>query len=179
MPRSIPVALEASLDSQQSAAALLYFITIQHPRLTDPVRAVSSPYADNVGAHVLGGGHFHAIPFRLALVSDDDRLPRGRLEVLNYGLEVGRAVLAMRTRPRLTIEAYAAADFTVATSGEPPAHQPIGTPTRVYRAPYLTIVNVSGSTWISGDIASYGPDLSKEPASPMRATEDILPGLFR
>jgi len=179
MPRDIPISLDASLDDQVSADATLMTVTIVHPTLTVPVRAVSSPFGDNVGDHIIAGQRYYGIPFKLTIVSDDDRPPRGRLELLNYGLIVGRAVLAMKSRCRLTIELYAAADFTEDRFGDPPAHQPIGTPAPIYRAPWLTLINVSGQTWITGDIAPYGPDLTVEPASPVRATQDILPGLFR
>ncbi|MGD9767975.1 MAG: hypothetical protein AB7U62_10040 [Pseudolabrys sp.] len=179
MPRDIPLELENSFDDQVSADAAIQALTIVHPSLSDPVRAVSSPFGDNVGDHFIGPQRYYGIPFKLVIVSDDDRPPRGTLELFNYGQIAGRAVRAMKSRCRVTIEMYAAADFTVEMSGDPPAHQPIGTPRRIYRAAWLTLVNVSGQTWITGDIASYGADLSVEPVSPVRATQDILPGLFR
>jgi hypothetical protein len=179
MPRSIPVEIEDSLDQQESDAALLYFLTITHPSLSEPVRAVSSPYGDNVGDHILNSQRYYGIPFRLTLVSDDERASRGQLEVLNYEMRIGHAVLAMKTRCRITIEVYPAADFDAEASGDPLVRNPVGVPERVYRSPHLTLVNVKGQTWVSGEIRHYGPDVSTEPASPMRATEDILPGLFR
>lgn len=179
MPRDIPLSIENALDDQVSAEAVVQMITIVHPGLSDPVRAVSSPFGDNVGDHFIGPDRFYGIPFKLVIVTDDDRPPRGRLELFNYGQKVGRAVRAMKSRCRMTIEMYAANDFTVEMTGDPPAHMPIGNPRRIYRAPWLTLVNVSGQTWVTGDITSYGPDLSVEPVSPVRATQDILPGLFR
>lgn len=178
MPRDIPT-IEASLDRQESDAAMLVFATITHPKLTEPIRAVTSPFADNVGAHVLNGVRYEAIPFHWQMMSDDERPPRGTLGMLNYQNEIGRQVRAMGTRCRITIELYAAAEWSAVESGDPPARQPIGIPTCLYRSPQTTLVNVHGDTFIQGDLAPYGPDPTTEPASPQRATQDRFPGLFR
>jgi hypothetical protein len=178
MPRNFDVSLEASWDSQRHADPVVVALTIIHAQLDGPVRACSSPYMDNIGHHVIGGLLHRGIPFQITLPSDDDRPPRGRLELLNYGLIVGRAAKAMQSRPRVIIEKYAARDFTKEMPGDPPAHQPVGTPRRIYRAAWLTIVNVTIGTTVTGDLAVYGADPTTYPASPLRATILRAPGLF-
>lgn len=178
--REISQQLDAELDAPRSVTALLYFLTIEHPRITEPIRAVSNEYGDNVRDHILGGNRYFGIPFQLEIVSDDERPPRGRLSVLNIERKVGLAVRLLQSRPLLTIEQYAASDFTAVVDDEEEAKLPIGTPVVEYRAPFLTLVNLTGNAmWVEGDIASFVADISREPASPIRATQDRFPGLFR
>ncbi|MDP1602997.1 MAG: hypothetical protein Q8M03_06990 [Legionella sp.] len=180
MPRDIPLDAETSFDSQRSAQAVVCFLTVQHPRLSEPATVASSPYGDNVGNHRFNGVLYGGIPFKLVDVSDDDREPRGRLEMLNYQFKPGQMIEALKTRPRVTIEHYLARDFDPALTGTPPAHEPLAgvAPRRTYRAAWLTLVNVKVGTWVTGDLASYALDMSRERASPMRATQDIAPGLY-
>lgn len=179
MPRDIPVSIEDSWDAQRSGDGVVVLLTIQHPKLAEPLTIASSLSGDNVGAHMLAGTVYYAIPFRLTLPSDDDQFSRGAFEIMNYEWRVGRAAQVLRTKPILTIELYAARDFTVAMTGDPPAHQPLGVPRRLGRWPWRTLINVKGDTWIRGDIGFYGPDPATEPASTLRVTQDKFPCLFK
>lgn len=180
MPRLISAALLAALDGPRSAAALLYFVTLTHANLDQPIRVVANEFGDNVGPHILAGTRYENVPFQLKIMQDDGTPPRGQLSILNVDPAIGRAVRAMGSRPSLAIAQYAAADFSADLDPTTGCHIPIGTPSLEFEAPYLTLVNIKvDALWVSGDIASYLADISQEPASPLRLTQDIFPGPFR
>lgn len=180
MPRDIPIAAEDSFDAQRSADAVVVLLTLEHPRASEAVTLASSPYGDNAGNHRMDGVLYGGIPFKLVDVSDDDREPRGRIEILNYQFKIGQFLESLKTRPRLTIEHYLGRDFDAALTGDPAAHEPLSgvTPRRIYRAAWLTLVNVKIGTWVTGDLASFALDMAQERASPLRATQDKFPGLY-
>jgi hypothetical protein len=180
MPRAFSPKFVAALNGPTSEAALLYFLTIRHPKLAEPITVVSNEHADNVGDHMLDGDRYYGVPFQLTVLSDDDQPPRGHLSVLNIDRRVGLAAKAMRTRPLVTVKQFAAADFSADQDPDLKARTPIGTPTPEYVAAFMTLTNLKGNAlWVEGDLASYVADVGREPASPVRATQDRLPGLFR
>src|SRR5690348_15876966 len=105
---------------------------------------------------MLVGVLYGGIPFKLVEPSDDDRVPRGTLEIFNYQYQIVYLVELLKTRPLLTLESYFAREWDKALTGDPPAHQPLGTPRLLSRYAWLSIVNVRVGTWIAGDLVSYG-----------------------
>jgi len=178
MPNELPSGIAAELDSQRVALPVVIFMTVRHPRLSAPVRVVSSPFGGNVGNHVLDGSLYAGIPFKLVEPDADGNAGPGRIDIFNFENQIGYFVEFLKTRPLVKFESYVARDFASALTGDPPARQPLGAPRLLSRFDWLTFVNVQTGTWVSADIVSYGVDPERERASPMLATQDRFPGLF-
>jgi hypothetical protein len=95
-----------STDGKKMAAASrtgdgpLVCVTITHPDLAEPI------YVINDIKPVTRDGHdFLALPFRITLPDErKDQLPEATLELDNVERSVGQAILALATKPSITVE---------------------------------------------------------------------------
>lgn len=182
--RAISTGLRAAIDATSSSEVVLVFLTITHDDLATPIRLVSEDengVSYNSGAIInynLGGYLHYGCPFSLALLTDDERLPRGQLTFVDPEREFGLAILSIVDSPRLKFELYKLSDWTVGSYDSNNARSPSGTPLPEYKADYLFLKNVSSDgILIQAEVASY--DLVGEPWPKIRSTHERLPGLFR
>lgn len=169
MPRTIALSLRQELEKQESAEAILCFVAISHPTLTDPLRFVSSPVN-----HVWGGNTYLGCVFDWQLMTDDDTPPTSRITVQNVDRIAGRYVRTLNSPARIRIDALVASDFDESTD----PREEFGTPTAFYTANHLYLVNVAGNNVdIQGELRSW--DYVQESWPAVRATQSRLPGVYR
>lgn len=96
MTRAQTTANSADLDRADSPHALIWFLVIDHPRISEPVRVVSDFYA-----YTLGGFEYVALPFEILPLTDTEQQPFAELRVQNVNRQIGRALetdMAARVR---------------------------------------------------------------------------------
>lgn len=169
MTRSISDALLAEMVQPQSGVLLLQFAEISHPSLALPIRVVS-----DVKDYVWGGETYSGVPFRLELLSDGERPPRGAITIQNVDRRIGEMARALATPPHLTITLLSSDDFDL--TADPRTET--GTATVEYQASHLRLKKIrADAIAVQAEIMSFDP--SAEPWPQTRATKDRLPGLFR
>ena len=167
--RSIPVSLQRELEKQESAEAILAFLTISHPTLEDDIRVVtdSTDYTRSTGL-------FQGFWFDIELLSDNDRPPVSRLEVQNVDRAIGNVLKTIVEAPILKLELLAMSDFDL--TADP--RTVLTSESEVYVADNLFLVNVSvDDLFIKGDIVSWAYVQEEFPSR--RATQARTPALFR
>lgn len=175
MPRALSAGFAEDLAAETSGDIHLFFLTISHPALGDPIRVVS-----DVVDYIRDGQRWTGCPFSLDLPTDDERAPRAKIGLQNVDRRIGAALLdpALGTSPELMIELLSSADFAepalidgIMTRAE------AVTPSVEYAAPALRLRNTSGDVGsISADIGSY--DLTGQPWPRIRTTADRCPGVY-
>ncbi|MFG1276547.1 DUF1833 family protein [Xanthobacter autotrophicus] len=169
MPRPISASLRELLQRQESGEAVLFFVTLDHPDLAEPVRVV----CDGVD-YVWQGETWIGFPFDIELLSDGEGPPRAQMTIQNVDRSIGDTVRDLTGQISLRMEIVAASEFdqTVAP------RVAIGTPPVEYSASNLRLANVSvDALQVTGDIVSY--DYSQDTYPARRATQDRYPALFR
>lgn len=169
MPRTISTGFRHSTQAPFADEVALIFCTITHPLISDPIRVVN----DTVD-FTYGGSSFIGFPFDITIMSDDDQPPTAKLEFQNVDTAIGLAIQTLRSAPRLKLELLSSQDFNLTVR----PRTPIGSPAAEYVADKLFLSNVSVDAMIiSAEIVGW--DYLQRTWPGRRATQNILPGLFR
>ncbi|MDZ4382798.1 MAG: DUF1833 family protein [Parvibaculum sp.] len=170
MPRALSAPFRYSLERQETGEALIVFLTITHPALSEAIRVVS----DGVD-YVWNGLTYTGFPFEISLISDGDRPPSAQLSVQNVDRRIGEAVRDLASPPRLRIDVLAASDFD--ESATPRVSATTGEPEAEYTAASLFLANVRGDAFLEAEITGW--NYLQEVWPGIRATQNRLPGLYR
>lgn len=169
MPRQISASFRRSVESRAAGDVDLAFLTISHPRLIEPIRLVS-----DTKDFTRDGARFIGFPFDVQLLSDDDHPPKAQISFQNVDQSIGETVRGLRSPPRLKIELLSSADFDLGVT----PRVPLGTPTVEYTADKLFLTNVAVDALnVTAEIVGWNYLQRVWPG--VRATQDLLPGLFR
>lgn len=168
MSRTVTASLRRELEKQESAEALICFVTISHPDLSTVIRVVSDPYD-----HTWNSNTYTGVMFDWQMVTDNDRPPSTRFVVQNVDRIVGKYVRPLTKPPRVQIDLLKASDFN--NTVDP--RTPIGSPSAEYTAERLFMFNVEGNTLdVSAELRGW--DFTQEIWPGNRATESNFPGLY-
>lgn len=169
MSRVIDPDAKAALESPESVDALLAFLTVTHPSLPAPIRVVS-----DVLDYVIGGETYLGLPFEFGILTDTEGPPMTELRMQNVDQRVGRALMGLNDRAKVTLEIRTSADFDL--SLDPRAEIPGGSV--LYRFADFDLIDVTvTASDISGRVMLR--DYSQEPWPGQRCTQTRMPGLFR
>ena len=169
MSRVIDADVKASLEAPESVDALLAFLTVTHPALPDPIRVVS-----DVMDYVVGGLTYLGLPFEFGILTDTEGPPMTELRMQNVDQKIGRALLGLTDRAKVTLEIRSSADFDL--SQDPRTEIPGGS--ILYRFADFDLIDVTATvSEISGRVMLR--DYSQEPWPGQRCTQSRMPGLFR
>lgn len=171
MPRAISQAFRRSVESRASGDVDLVFATISHPLLLEPVRVVW-----DTKDYLQGGKLFTGFPFEFQILSDDETPPKAQIVFQNVDQIVGETIRGLRTAPRLKIEIISSADFDLTLDPREPLPSPGAIPQYVADKLFLTNVKVDVLT-VSAEIVGW--DYLQRVWPGVRATQDLLPALFR
>lgn len=169
MSRAIDADVKASLEAPESQDALLAFLTITHLSLPDPIRVVS-----DVMDYMVSGQTFLGLPFDFGILTDVEGPPQTELRMQNVDLRIGRALLGLNDRAKVTLEIRSSSDFDL--SQDPRTEIPGGSV--LYRFADFDLIDVTvTAAEISGRVMLR--DYSQEPWPGQRCTQSRMPGLFR
>jgi hypothetical protein len=169
MSRSIDADVKAGLEAPESVDALLAFLVVTHPALPDPIRVVS-----DVMDYVVGPDRFLGLPFGFGILSDVEGPPQTELRMQNVDARIGRALLSLNDRAKVTLTLRSSSDFDM--SQDPRVE--LGGGSAVYEFADFDLIDVTATAVeISGRVMLR--DYSQEPWPGQRCTQSRLPGLFR
>jgi Domain of unknown function (DUF1833) len=169
MSRTIAAGVKEALEAPDSVDALLAFLVITHPSLPDPIRVVS-----DVMDYVVGVDTFLGLPFEFGILSDVEGPPQTELKMQNVDARIGRALLALNDRAKVTLTIRSSADFNL--SQDPRVE--LGGGSVIYEFRDFDLIDVTGTVGdISGRVMLR--DYSQEPWPGQRCTQSRMPGLFR
>lgn len=169
MSRVIDADAKAGLEAPESVDALLAFLTITHPALPDPIRVVS-----DVMDYVVSGETYLGLPFEFGVLTDGEGPPMTEMRMQNVDARIGRALLGLNDRAKVTLEIRSSADFDL--SQDPRTELPGGSV--LYRFADFDLIDVTGTvSELSGRVMLR--DYSQEPWPGQRCTQSRLPALFR
>lgn len=168
MPRATALAARAVLQDTDSAVALLAFLTLTHPNLSQPVRLVS-----DVMDYVWQGNLFTGVPFGFELLTDGDAPPETQLVLPNLDRRIGQALRKVTGRAQVALQVLASTDFDLTT--EP--REEIGTPAPVYGFAHFEVGDVEvNAVQVTARVMLR--DFAAMPFG-LSATQARCPGLFR
>lgn len=172
MSRDITPEHRTDLMAEVSPNAVLVFVEITHPRLTEAVRIVNDPTD-----FLLGGNLFFGVSdFLVAPVTDDDSPPTTRITIPNLDRRVSEAIRNSEDRAQVALSLYSLADFDLSVIPRTPL--PPGPPTRLYGFDFFDLTDVTADALtIEGNLGIR--DYTAEPWPSLRATQARCPGLFR
>jgi hypothetical protein len=172
MTRNVQQSFRISSESSFADEVNLIFLRITHPSITT-IRVVNDTknYMLDTGS---GLQTYIGFPFDIEILSDDESPPTARLTIQNVDPRIGDSIRTLTTPPIISIELYSSADWNLSVV----PRVPIVTPTKVYGAGPLFLINVSVDILaITGQIVGWDYQQRVWPAE--RATEANFPGLFR
>lgn len=170
--RSLATRHLVDLDDTESPAALMWFLTIDHPNIVEPIRVVSD-YFD----YVIDGDTYIAMPFEVQPLTDNDQTPSAEIRVPNIDRRIGEALEIDMAGTRATVSAvaYSSEDFDLTV--EPRVPLDAGDLPVIYSFEQFELADVRANTVdITGRITLI--DITQEPWPFLRATSDRFPGLF-
>jgi hypothetical protein len=169
MTRTITPAVRRELETADSPAGLLAFLTISHPGLVDPITVVSDVMDYQVGATLYRG-----VVFGFRLLTDGETGARTQIVVQAVDRRITQALLSVEDRAKVTLELRSTTDFDL--TQDPRIEVAATAPVYAFRN--FEMMNVTGdAAQISADVEIA--DFTTEPWPSIRATQDRLPGLFR
>ena len=175
--------LRSALTSVSSGEVELVFVTMSHDSFISPIRVVSegengvSFYNGRPINYVHNGYTFLGCPFSFDLIPDDDQPPRARFSIVDAERRVGLFFLSLVETVRIDVEVLKASDFSEDVDDDN-ARSPLATPGILYRALYLRLQDISGDAIaVQGNLGSF--DTRSNPWPKYRATQTLLPGLYR
>lgn len=133
---------------------------------------------NDVVNYTYNGHLFIGFPFKIQLLQDDERPPKGQLVVQNVDRRIGELLLGLVVSPTLQVEILAGSGWNIALDLATNSRLPIGSPTPEYIAQKLQVwdITVTAPTVM----LSFGPpDVTGELWPMPRATKNYTPGLFR
>lgn len=168
MTRNVTPTYRLSSESSFADEVNLIFLTITHSLIT-PIYVVNDTTDFSLGVNTYIG-----FPFDIEILSDDESPPTARLTIQNVDPRIGDSIRSLMTPPTLTISLYSSDDWNLNLT----PRIPIGTPTVIYSAGPLFLINVSVDVLaITGQIVGWDYQQRVWPAE--RATQANFPGLFR
>jgi hypothetical protein len=166
--RDIDAVVREGLDAPETPDALLAFLTITHPGLSEPIRVVS-----DVMDYSVGGQTFIGMPFDYQLLSDSESAPQTQIRMQNVDRRIGLALRQIKDRARLRLEIRSSADFNLSVD----PRTEIGSST-IYAFDSFELVDVTvDAAEITGRVMLR--DYSQETWPGLRATQSRCPALFR
>lgn len=166
--RVIDADVRAGLESPETPDALLAFLTITHPGLSEPIRVVS-----DVMDYTVDGQTFIGMPFDYQLLSDNESAPQTQIRMQNVDRRIGMALRQIKERARLRLEIRSSADFDL--SQDPRTEIASST---IYAFDQFELVDVSvDAAEITGRVMLR--DYAQETWPGLRATQSRCPALFR
>lgn len=157
------------LERQTAPDAMLPFITITHPNLSEPIRAVS-----DVLDYIWGGNTYVGIPFGFQLLNDDEAAPTTQITVQNVDRRLGQALRSLPGRARVRVDILSSADFDLSVV----PRTEIATAAPIYAMQHFELIDITvTATEVSGTLMLR--DYSQEPWPGVSATQSRCPGLFR
>lgn len=166
--RSLPTDIQADLERPDSPHAIIWFLIIQHPNFTVPVRIVTDALD-----YVLDGETYTGLPLSIQPISDADQSAASELRAPNIDRKIGAALETAEGRATVAATAYSTADFDL--TQEP--RVALGTPRKMLGYSHFELSSVTvNAVEITGRVSL--PDYGQEPWPHIRATSDRAPGLF-
>lgn len=174
MSRHITPADAADLQAEASPHALLAFVTIEHPNLSEPIRAVN----DELDYLVTEGGQtrlFRGLPFEIPPATDTDQAPVTRLRVPNIDRRIGEAIRNSMDRAKVALAVRSTEDFDL---GQVPRVELGGERAPIYSFAHFELTDVqTDAIELTGSLMLR--DYTQQPWPATRATEGRCPALFR
>lgn len=168
MTRSVPASVQADLERSSSPDALIWFLTITHENLSEPIRVVS-----DVFDYLIDGDLFRGIVFDAVPLTDSDQPPSTQLRVQNVDRRIGEALREATGRATVEAVARTTADFDLSLD----PREAVGAASVIYAFRHFELVDVEVNvSEITGRLMLA--DYSQEPWPSIRATADRCPGLF-
>ncbi len=168
MSRTIPAAVAADLERSSGPDALIWFLTIRHGNLGEPIRVVSDVYD-----YLVDGDLYTGIVFDAQALTDTDQAPSAQLRVPNVDRRIGQALKDAAGRATVEAVARTTADFDLSLD----PREPVGTPATIYAFSHFDLVDVEvNAAEITGRLMLA--DYTQEPWPGGGATADRCPGLF-
>ena len=168
MSRSLPQSVAVDLERSSAPDALIWFLTIRHGNLRDPIRVVS-----DVFDYLVDGDLYTGILFDAQPLTDTDQAPAAQLRVPNVDRRIGQALQDATGRATVEAVARTTADFDLSLD----PREPVGTPATIYSFAHFDLVDVEvNAAEITGRLMLA--DYTQEPWPATRATADRCPGLF-
>ena len=166
--RSIPAAVMADLQNPSGVDALLWFLTLTHENLSEPIRLVSDQFD-----YVVDGDFYQGVVFGGRALTDTDETPSSELTVPNVDKRIGQSLQQATGRARVEMRVLSSAEFDL--TQEP--RVAIVAHNTLYRFTqfHLAEVQVTAAEAVARLILA---DYSQEPWPVVRATADRTPGLF-
>lgn len=173
MPRSLSTNFRRDLEASRASDIALLFVTFSHETWASPVYLVN-----DVVDYTYNGNHFIGYPFKIQLLADDEKPPKGQFIIQNVDRRIGELLLGLVFSPRMQIEILAGSGWNTAIDGGTNSRLPIGTPTPEYIAQRMQVWDVTVNAMTV--TMSFGPpDVTSELWPVPRATKQNTPGLFR
>lgn len=172
--RTISSATRERLNSPASDYAALFFVTLEHDDLADPIRVVSDFQAMNYERVIDGSTEtWIGFPFQISIMTDEDDPPTSKVTFQNVDRAIGQAIQSLATPPTVKIEVITTDQFDLTVN----PRTELGTTEVLVSASGLLLRNVKvDAITIEADLGSW--DFRQEPYPWQTATQDAFPGLF-
>lgn len=169
MTRDIDADVKAGLEAPDSVDALLVFLVITHPLLTDPIRVVS-----DVMDYTVDGNLHVGVPFEPRILTDNEGPSMTELGMQNVDRRIGLALQVLPDRAKVAMFIRSSADFDL--SLDPREEIPGGS--QIYGFEQFELIDV---TCTVADLVGrvMQRDYSQEPWPGQRCTQTRCPALFR
>jgi hypothetical protein len=170
MPRSVPVIVRGELEQPSSGDRLIWFATITHPHVNDPIRIV------NDGADfVRDGVTWRKSGFQVNIVSDTDQPPRAEFAFPNVDREAVFKFRHVSGPPEVTLEWISSAYFDISVDPRVVKAGETVAAALTIAGVFLRGVTITAET-CSGTLMRMDPSTEMWPNK--IATEELLPGLY-
>jgi hypothetical protein len=171
MPRSLNATFLTAVLARQSGTFPVVLVTVTHADFATTYRFNS----DNSN-FIYGGNTYLGVSLGIGALSDDDRPPRGVIQMVNVNQVVGVEMLGISTPASVSLVVVSSANFAAPDASN--NRTEIGTAPILYQATNLLLRNVRGDAmFVEGDIEAI--DVTSQPWPAVSATQARLPGLFR
>lgn len=170
--RTLAARHAVDLDRADSPAALIWFLVIEHPNISEAIRVVSD-YFD----YEIDGQTYIAMPFDVAPLTDNDQTPSAEIRVQNIDRRIGQALEVDMAGFRARVSAFAHSSDDFDLSVEPRVPLDAMNLPRIYSFQQFELADVRvDPVEITGRVTLI--DIAQEPWPFIRATADRFPGLF-
>jgi hypothetical protein len=166
--RTISTSFRQDLENVAAEDVPVFLATITHASMSSPLY-INSDIVD----YTYNGHTYVGMAFSMALLTDDDTPPRGKISVHNVDTRISEWFQSLTSPPELAFVLVAKSDFTDADP-----HAAIGTPAVEVSASHLFMRNISvNAMTVSADLTSY--DVLGELWPQTRTTAENTPALYR
>lgn len=167
--RDIPTAARIELERESSTDALIAFMTITHPNLSEPIRVVSDPVDYEWRGHLWTG-----FVFGFRLLTDGDRPPETEIEIQNVDRVIGQALRESTERAKISLVLLSTDDFDLSVV----PRVALAEASPLYGFSQYELVDVDADVMtMRGRV--FLRDFSQEPYPGISATQSRTPALFR